>query len=165
MNPRKKVLAIGLDAADSSLVEKWMEEGTLRNLASLRSKGSFGRISSSADWLAGSPWPTFYTGTLPGEHGFYHYLQWKADKMEYERPGPDWIHADPFWRRLGNNCRVIAVDIPLTFPPVPFNGIEISGWASHARYISLNAWRNCDFSSSAHASLILVVSQYLWPAR
>ena len=127
----KKVVIIALDAAETSLIEKWMKEGYLINLASLRSKGAFGKLSSSAEWLAGSPWPTFYTGTLPGEHGLYHYVQWKSDKMEYERPGPEWINAVPFWRHPDNEYRTIAVDVPLTFPPVPFNGIEISGWASH----------------------------------
>jgi predicted AlkP superfamily phosphohydrolase/phosphomutase len=133
MKPRRRVLAIGIDAAEASLVENWMNGGVLPNLAALRSRGTFGRMSSTADWLAGSPWPTFYTGTLPGDHGFYHYLQWRPDKMEYERPAPDWIRAEPFWRRLGADRRAIAVDIPQTFPPVPFNGIEISGWASHER--------------------------------
>jgi predicted AlkP superfamily phosphohydrolase/phosphomutase len=129
----KKVLAIALDAAEPYLIEKWINDGTLKNLATLRSKGTYGRLNSSAEWLAGSPWPTFYTGTLPGKHGFYHYLQWKSDKMDYQRPGPEWINAIPFWRQLGDDSKVIAVDVPLTFPPVPFNGIEISGWASHDR--------------------------------
>ncbi len=128
-----KVLAIALDAAEPALIEKWMEEGDLKNLSSLRLKGSFGKLSSSADWLVGSPWPTFFTGTMPNKHGIYHYLQWRSDKMDYERPNPDWISAIPFWRKLDNKVRVIAVDIPLAFPPEPFNGIEISGWASHDR--------------------------------
>jgi predicted AlkP superfamily phosphohydrolase/phosphomutase len=127
----RKVLAIAIDAGEPDLIEKWIEEGDLRNLASLRCKGKFGRLSSTAEWLAGSVWPTFYTGVNPGEHGFYHYLQWKSDKMEYERPGPEWINALPFWRKLGDKCKVVSVDMPLTFPPSPFNGIEISGWASH----------------------------------
>src|SRR3989339_8778 len=133
MESSKKVIAIGLDAAEPSLIEKWMAEGYLKNLAALRSQGAYGTLSSSADWLVGSTWPTFYTGTLPGNHGFYHYLQWRNDKMDYDRPNPKWISAIPFWRELGDSCKVIAVDIPLTFPPTPFNGIEISGWASHDR--------------------------------
>ena len=131
MNSNKKVLAIALDAAEPDLIEKWMKEGYLKNLAALRSKGTYGKLSSSADWLAGSVWPTFYTGLYPGEHGFYNYLQWKSSKMENERPAADWIEATPFWRRLGSDYKVIAVDIPMTFPPSSFNGVEISGWASH----------------------------------
>jgi predicted AlkP superfamily phosphohydrolase/phosphomutase len=126
----KKVLAIALDAAEPGLIEKWIADGSLINLASLRSKGTYGRLSSSAEWLAGSPWPTFYTGTLPSTHGLYHYVQWKSDKMEYLRPGPAWINAVPFWRKLADK-KIITLDIPLTFPPTPITGIEISGWASH----------------------------------
>jgi predicted AlkP superfamily phosphohydrolase/phosphomutase len=133
MKSNKKVLAIALDAAEPSLIEKWMAEGSLRNLASLRSEGAYGRLSSSADWLVGSPWPTFYTGTMPDEHGIYHYMQWISDKMEYERPKPKLFSVTPFWRQLEDDCRVIALDIPLTFPSPSFNGIEISGWASHDR--------------------------------
>jgi len=133
MKSTNKVLAIALDAAEPSLIEKWIAEGYLKNLASLRSRGSYGRLSSSAEWLVGSPWPTFYTGTMPDKHGIYHYLQWRSDKMDYERPNPDWISAVPFWRKLGENYRIIAVDMPLAFPPDPFNGIEVSGWASHDR--------------------------------
>ncbi len=133
MKSNNKVLAIALDAAEPSLIEKWIAEGYLKNLAVLYSQGSYGRLSSSAEWLVGSPWPTFYTGTLPDKHGIYHYLQWRADKMDYERPNPGWMTAVPFWRKLGENYRVIAVDMPLAFPPDPFNGIEVSGWASHDR--------------------------------
>jgi len=128
-----KVMAIALDAAEPSLIEKWIDEGFLKNLARLKSKGAYGRLASSADWLVGSTWPTFYTSTLPNKHGFYHYLQWVSSKMDYERPGPDWISAAPFWRSLDSQAKVIAVDIPLAFPPTPFNGIEIAGWAAHDR--------------------------------
>jgi predicted AlkP superfamily phosphohydrolase/phosphomutase len=41
--------------------------------------------------------------------------------------------AIPFWRQLGDKVKVIEVDIPLTFPPSPVNGIIISNWASHDR--------------------------------
>jgi predicted AlkP superfamily phosphohydrolase/phosphomutase len=123
---------IALDAAEPRLVEKWMDDGSLPNLARLRARGCYGRLASSSDWLAGSPWPTFYTGTTPADHGVYHFLQWQADRMTYARPGPDWLRARPFWRDLSSSgCRAIAIDLPMTFAPEPFNGLEISGWATH----------------------------------
>jgi predicted AlkP superfamily phosphohydrolase/phosphomutase len=140
MKIRRKVIAIGLDAAEPSLIEKWMDEGYLKNLASLRARGSYGRLNSSADWLVGSTWPTFYTSTLPGKHGFYHYLQWKGDQMDYDRPNPEWIDAVPFWQKDCNNCRVIAVDIPLARPRATINGIEISGYALHDRIFPISSY-------------------------
>lgn len=126
------LLMIGLDAAEITLVERWMEEGLLPNLRSLREQGAFGRLKSTADWLVGSPWPSFYTGTPPAEHGMYHYLIWRPEHMVTERPSPDWLPLRPFWRGLGDvGRRVVAVDVPVAYAPDKFEGIEISGWATH----------------------------------
>jgi predicted AlkP superfamily phosphohydrolase/phosphomutase len=50
---------IGLDAAEPALIERWIADDTLPALARLCARGSYGRLASSATWLAGSPWPTF----------------------------------------------------------------------------------------------------------
>jgi predicted AlkP superfamily phosphohydrolase/phosphomutase len=122
---------IALDAAEPSLIERWMEDGTLGNLARLRDQGCYGRLASSADWLAGSIWPTFHTGTLPGEHGLYHFVQWQKDRMDVVRPSPDWLPMQPFWRTAGRDgCRVIAVDVPSAYGPEPFDGVEVYGWCN-----------------------------------
>ncbi len=127
-----RVLLIGLDAAEPRLVEQWMADGTLPTLRALRERGGYGRLGSSADWLAGSPWLTFYTGTQPGDHGFYHHLGWHADRMQTVRPTPDSLPLTPFWRDLGRHGpRAVVLDVPMTYQPEPFNGVEISGWATH----------------------------------
>jgi predicted AlkP superfamily phosphohydrolase/phosphomutase len=129
-----KVLVIGLDAAEPSLIERWTAEGVLPNLRRLRERGAYGRLASTADWLAGSIWPTFYTGTWPADHGMFHHLQWRADLMAHVRPAPDWLPARPFWRPLSAaGRRVVALDIPMVYSPEPMQGVEISGWATHDR--------------------------------
>ena len=123
---------IGLDAAEPRLIERWTDDGSLPALARLRREGAYGRLSSSADWLVGSPWPTFYTGTPPGEHGFYHYLGWRPGRMAQIRPTPDHLPLRPFWRDLAaRGRRVVAVDVPLAYAPEPLDGVEVSGWATH----------------------------------
>jgi predicted AlkP superfamily phosphohydrolase/phosphomutase len=125
---------IALDAAEPRLVEQWMKDGTLPNLNRLQTRGCYGRLESTADWLAGSPWPTFYTGTSPASHGLYHSLQWRADLMRLVPPTPDWLPLQPFWRDLSEKGhRVVAVDMPMTYAPEAFNGVEVNGWASHDR--------------------------------
>jgi predicted AlkP superfamily phosphohydrolase/phosphomutase len=140
------VLAIVLDAGEPDLIEQWTEDGTLPNLRALRASGAYGRLQSTSDWLAGSPWPTFYNGTFPTEHGLYHFLQWRPGEMRLVRPGPDWLPQRPFWRELADR-RAIIVDVPMTLTPEPFEGIEISGWATHDHLMppsthprSLMAW-------------------------
>jgi len=122
---------IGMDAAEISLIRRWMDEGALPNLRSMRDRGAFGPMASTAQWLVGSPWPSFYTGTPPSEHGMYHYLIWRPDRMHHERPSQRWMPLQPFWRTIAASRRVVAVDIPLAYAPEAFPGTEISGWATH----------------------------------
>ena len=128
----RRVLMIGLDAAEPDLIERWIADGTLPTLRRLRSRGSYRRLASSAAWLAGSPWPTFYTGTSPAEHGLYHFLQWHAARQSMLRPAPEWLPLRPFWRALGQaGPRCLIVDAPATYVPEPFHGVEIGGFATH----------------------------------
>ncbi|MFH1680764.1 MAG: alkaline phosphatase family protein [Candidatus Eisenbacteria bacterium] len=129
---KPRLLLVGLDAAEPSLIERWTEEGALPNLARLRRNGCYGRLATVAPYLTGSPWPTFYTGTSPGAHGHYHVLQWNPRRGAMERPFGDWLPLTPFWRAFAAaGPRPIVLDMPLAYPPRPFEGIEISGWAAH----------------------------------
>lgn len=127
----RQLLMIALDAAEPTLLERWMDEGALPNLGRLRDWGSYARLGSSARWSAGSPWPTFHTGRLPGDHGLYHFVQWNKDRMDLLRPAPTWLPMRPFWREAGKEGRrVIAVDVPSVYGPEPFDGVEIYGWCN-----------------------------------
>jgi predicted AlkP superfamily phosphohydrolase/phosphomutase len=130
-NPRKRLLMVALDAAEPSLVERWMQEGHLPNLSRLRDEGGYGRLRSSAEWLAGSPWPTFHTGTFPGDHGHHHFVQWRKERMDLVRPSPEWLPLPTFWREAGRTGRrVLAIDVPSAYGPRPFDGVEIYGWCN-----------------------------------
>ncbi len=136
MSPRRNapVLMIGIDAAEATLVEQWTADGTLPNLAKLRERGGYGQLASTADWLAGTPWPSFYTSSWPSDHGFCNYLQWRPNLMAHHRPNDLWLPLRPFWRELDpQGVRTVAVDIPITYPPKPYGGVEVSGWSSHDR--------------------------------
>jgi predicted AlkP superfamily phosphohydrolase/phosphomutase len=127
----RRVLIIALDAADPELIERWTGDGTLPHLDALRRRGVAGRLSSSAHYLAGSPWPTFATGRPPSHHGLYHDFQWRHETMSFATPRADWLPIVPFWRHLVPDVPVVAYDVPMTLSVEPFNGCEISGWAAH----------------------------------
>ncbi|MEM7212888.1 MAG: alkaline phosphatase family protein [Pseudomonadota bacterium] len=125
-------LMIGLDAGEISLVESWMADGSLPTLASLRNRGAYGPLASTAEWLVGSPWPTFYAGIPPEEHGLCHYLLWRADQMNMERVDPSWLPVEPFWHGLARSGRrAVVINVPVKYAPTAFDGIEIGGWAAH----------------------------------
>ncbi len=136
-----KVLFIGLDAAESSLIEQWIAEGILPNMRRLREKALYAHIHTPYNHSVGLPWPMFYTGTNPGETGAYHYLQWDPETMMSKRLNQLDLPLRPFWRRFGENeSRAIVIDVPLTTSATPFNGIEISGWATHEQLDPLSAY-------------------------
>lgn len=129
----QKILVIFLDAAEHSLVERWMQDGSLPTLSALRARGCYAVLGLDSDELNGQPWPTFYTGQNPGQHGIYHYLQWQPDASSTRRISKDWPSTlKPFWRSFGEaEPFVVALDVPGVSEPVPFNGIELVGWATH----------------------------------
>lgn len=130
--PRAPVLAIALDAADWTLIERWARDGTMPNMKRLYEMGARGRITSTVDWLAGTPWPSFYTGKYPPDHGFLFHLQWRPATMRHERPAHDWLPMTPFYRRFGEfGARVVAIDVPITYAAESLNGVEITSWSTH----------------------------------
>lgn len=147
MSKPNRVLMIAIDAAESTVIERGIADGSLPHLARIRERGAYGRMASTAEWLAGTPWASFYTGTFPPEHGFLFHLQWRPEVMRHERPSPDWLPLRPFYRNFGSQGpRVIAVDVPLTYEVRPgdgFDGIEVTAWSTHdkiAPTTSYPAW-------------------------
>ena len=154
----KKVLMIGLDGADPALLEQGMDQGRLPNLRRLRTQGTYGRIASTAEWLTSSVWPSFLTGMPPGEHGGYHYLQWRAERMQFQRWDSEWIPLIPFWRALSKaGPRVITLDVPAADTPQGFDGIELSDWGAlpqirgpSAYPARMSAWVTQRYGASLH---------------
>ena len=136
---RDKVLAIGLDACDLSLIQSRRTQ--LPVLARL-TEAEFFCESAAPKALTGSVWPTFYTGSYPGHHGIYQHLVWDAQKMGLRLIGPDWCAFRPFWADLEDRGRnVIVLDVPYTFPVFLKRGVEISDWGTHGQTRPLAANR------------------------
>lgn len=121
---------IGMDAAELSFIRRHLH--ALPRLRRVLESGTLHRLASTAGALTGSVWPTFASGTMPGEHGIYHHLQWDAGAMRLRRVTADWLHYEPFWYELERRgFQVAAVDVPATFPCRLTRGVEIMNWGSH----------------------------------
>ena len=125
-----KVAMIGFDAAEFSYIQEFLP--SLPNFQRVLSHGVLRPLDSPAHMASGSVWPTFYTATLPGEHGIYHLMQWDTEAMRLRRVSVSWLHCEPFWRELEKwGLKVIALDVPMTFPPGQCTGVEIISWGAH----------------------------------
>jgi len=69
----KPLLVIGWDGATPELIEAWMEDGSLPNLAALRARGSYAPLRSVLPPLSPAAWTTAITGLNPGRHGIWDF--------------------------------------------------------------------------------------------
>lgn len=129
---KNPVIAIGLDAADPSLIEKWMSQGHLNNLRRLREQGAYGRLRTFEYYRAETPWETFLTGCSPQKTGYWAPVKFHADTYGTEDiKAYDFIEHSPFYA-LGDDYRVGAFDIPHSTLADRVNGLQVLAWGAHA---------------------------------
>lgn len=126
-----KLLAISLDGACIDYIRSRAE-----SLPTLKRCLGNGRLylPDPPRGLSGSVWPTFYTGTSPGEHGIYQHLVWDPRRMGIRRISPDHCDSPPFWRTLdAQGKRCVVLDVPYSFSQPLRNGVVITDWATHGQ--------------------------------
>jgi predicted AlkP superfamily phosphohydrolase/phosphomutase len=130
---KAKLIVIAIDAASSSLIQKWANEGQLPTLSRLLRQEVVVPVITPPAVLEGAVWPTLYTGVSAGCHGMYSYLQVKPNSYELELGlRADRLTIAPFWQYLSAaGLRIAIIDAPLTRPLKPLNGIQVVNWGAH----------------------------------
>jgi predicted AlkP superfamily phosphohydrolase/phosphomutase len=124
------VLAIGIDAAESSLVKQLIEQNEMPALKALLDGGRWLRVQSPAPIGSGAVWPTFITGLEPATHGVYSEWSWKPGVMGLSRYHGR--HLTPFWKgQARQNIRIGTFDVPFVLPVGVSEGFEVSEWWAH----------------------------------
>ncbi|ACK72956.1 type I phosphodiesterase/nucleotide pyrophosphatase [Gloeothece citriformis PCC 7424] len=129
---KKRVLAIGLDAADPLLIEKWISQGHLKCLGRLREQGTYCRLKSFESYRAETPWTTFLTGCAPQKTGYWEPVKLKEGSYEVEEIGAyNFAEYAPFYS-LNNDYRVAVFDLPHSRLSNGVNGLQVLAWGAHA---------------------------------
>jgi predicted AlkP superfamily phosphohydrolase/phosphomutase len=124
-----KVVMIGIDAGDIEVIRSSLHE--LPRFRELFAERPLLPLRSTAETLTSSVWPTFSTGTLPGEHGIYYPMQWDPERMTLRRVDADWLPYEPFWYELAREGkRVTVLDVPFSLPSRLECGVEVLNWGS-----------------------------------
>lgn len=125
---RKRVLVIGIDAVTLDLLAPWVEAGKLPNIAKLMAQGSYGKLASTIQPISAPAWASFMTGMNPGKHGLYDFVRRQREGYGIEVTNGSMISAPTLFQRVSDaGYRVIAINVPYTYPPKPVNGIVVSG--------------------------------------
>src|ERR1700730_15020710 len=131
-----KVLVIGLDSAEHTLLERWIAEGKLPAMAALREQGVAYRLENAWDTLPASVWPGLTSGRSP-RHGalFFPPSQLRTGETAPRRVLAEEVDPDGFWTiASGSGKRVAAIDLPWTVAPSTLHGIFVAEWAVHDRW-------------------------------
>ena len=124
-----RVFIVGWDGATFDLIEPWVAEDKLPNIARLIEAGVHGPLRSTLPPMTFPAWSSFMTGKNPGQHGIYDFTRQKPGKYELEFVNGGLRRAASFWSILSRAGRkVISISVPCTYPPEPVNGIMISGF-------------------------------------
>lgn len=153
---KKRVLIIGLDCAEPSLVfAKYRSE--LPNLQSLVSRGAWGEIESTIPPITVPAWMSALTSKDPGQLGVYGFRN-RADHS-YEKmtiANSRAITEPAVWDYLGRaGKQSYLVGVPPSFPPKPVNGGMIGC------FLSPNAQSKFTYPESLREEILRVAPNYL----
>ncbi len=147
-----KLIIIGLDGLEPSLVEKFMSEGKLPHFLQLKEKGTYARLKTTTPAISPVAWSSFMTGSNPSKHNIFDFLS--RDTKNYlpdlssakigkpkktlslgkynlplSKPEIKGLRKSvPFWKILGDKGIFSTIlRVPITFPPEKFKGHLLSG--------------------------------------
>lgn len=148
----KRMMVLGVDGMDHSLVMQFIAEGRLPNCKRLMDMGSFSPLATSNPPQSPVAWSNFISGTNPGGHGIYDFIARDPETMlPYQSisrivPGSKPVsignfllptssgkiqslrHGATLWNELqqhGVPCTVFRV--PANFPPTEGEAKTLAG--------------------------------------
>jgi predicted AlkP superfamily phosphohydrolase/phosphomutase len=122
---------IGWDGATFDLLTPWVEQGLLPNLARMLANGSARRLRSIIPPISPAAWASIMTGMNPGKHGILDFQEFNPS--DYVSQQPNIINSTHFAGStildiLGERgLRVCSLQIPMTYPVWPVNGLLLAG--------------------------------------
>ncbi|MDZ4861334.1 MAG: alkaline phosphatase family protein [Candidatus Hydrogenedentes bacterium] len=132
-----RVVILGFDGVEPTIVDTMLDAGELPNLAKLRDTGSYARLTSAIPPQSPSAWSSFATCKNTGAHGIYDFITRDPSRYgprkgfgssEHAKLGPDGAVTEPakfvslrkgdsFWKiadQQGLKCAALLV--PFAFP-------------------------------------------------
>jgi predicted AlkP superfamily phosphohydrolase/phosphomutase len=123
-----RVVVIGLDGGTFDLIRPWVETGRLPTFAKLMREGAWGNLRSTMPPITAPAWSSFITGKNPGKHGLVDFVFRRPDSYDVSPVNASLRQGRSLWSLLSEGGKkVIVVNVPLTYPPEPVNGLMITG--------------------------------------
>lgn len=123
-----RILTVGIDGAEMSLIKEWIREGKLPNLEEIMENGAHGPLRSTIPPITGAAWSSFQTGTNPGKHGAFNWFKRSEGEYNAEPVTALDIKEPTLWRILNKYKKKVGlIGVPVTTPPEPVDNFMIPG--------------------------------------
>jgi predicted AlkP superfamily phosphohydrolase/phosphomutase len=127
----QRVVFIGIDGTPYTFMQRLIAEGKAPNAGRLAGQGSLLRMDSVWPWVSSVAWSSMMTGVNPAKHNIFGFID--RDPATYKQfiPTSRHMRARTLWEVLSEaGKRVAVVNVPVTYPPRPVNGILVAGFLS-----------------------------------
>jgi len=123
----RRVIVVGLDAADWQLLDGYCADGTMPNLARLVREGRSGVLRTFQPPLSPLIWTTMMTGVSPVQHRILDFTRFNPTTGVLEPITSDERLEKAVWEMAGDNNRDVAVlGLWATHPAEPVRGFMVS---------------------------------------
>lgn len=119
----ERAFVLGLDGVPWSLVERWVDDGALPNLARVVAEGAAGELRSTTPAVTSLAWPSIATGTWPSKHGVYDFQKLTGDYGQRMYTSVD-VRRPALWDVL---TPAVVGNVPMTYPADLEDGRMVSG--------------------------------------
>ncbi|HNB55282.1 MAG TPA: alkaline phosphatase family protein, partial [Anaerolineales bacterium] len=124
----EKIMVIGLDGLTLKVLHPLIQRGSLPTFARLLQYGGAGLLRSVTNMTTGPTWATFATGCLPARHGILHDFHHLPDSYTLQPTNGGLLRVPTFWEYASQQgAQVITLNIPMSYPARPVNGILLAG--------------------------------------
>jgi predicted AlkP superfamily phosphohydrolase/phosphomutase len=142
MDVKRKVVVVGLDGLEPTIVRSQIARGELPHLARLAASGGFSCVRTTLPAQTPVAWSTFATGVNPGGHGIFDFIRRNPTTYlpdlalnRYEQKNsfmpPRAVNLRrgvPVWQVLSDaGIPSTVLRCPCTYPPDNFRGRMLSG--------------------------------------
>lgn len=127
----KKLLVIGLDGVAHEMFAGAAGRPSLLPGMKEFFSGRAARMTVSIPEISAVSWSSFMTGTQPGEHGIFGFVDLAPGSYQVRFPDFRDLKATPFFSEWGaHGKRSVIVNLPATYPARPIPGVLISGFVA-----------------------------------
>ena len=123
-----KIVVIGLDGATFDLIKPFIAQGKLPTFKKLMDSGTWSELRSTVPPVTASAWSSFMTGKNPAAHGLFDFMQRRENSYDLAPVSARDRDGKAVWDLIGDaGKRVIVMNVPVTWPPQPVNGLLVTG--------------------------------------